>query len=93
MAPVLNRVEITPEANYLVVQPVWEGVDRPITGGTAFPLNKLKLAQRWSAALESGKAWYKEPVICTDCDGETYVSAFPSMSPRTANADLKRLGF
>lgn len=93
--PVLAFVEIVemPQVNSLHICPHWAGVDRPYTGGYSLPKDKMALALRLKAAIESGKAWIKEPVVMRDVYDKTYVSAGLNIRMRNCNADLKKLGF
>lgn len=78
----------------ITVEPVWQGVDRPNTGGWIIsdtPSNR-KLANRLKAAIEAGVVC-TEPEIETDVNGKTYVNHGHEVIGRTMNADLKRLGY
>lgn len=78
----------------LHVDPVWDGVDRPTTGGWMLPdsPNGRRLAARLKAALLAGVV-YSATEILTDVNGKTYVGARSRVLGRIMNADLKRLGF
>ena len=93
MKPVLQSVEVVKEADgYFRVKPFWANVDRPYVGGYSVGKND-KLGQRLKTAIMSGKIWYKEPELLTDCNGKTYVNANLNIHMRSANADLQKFGF
>jgi hypothetical protein len=75
--------------DYLAVIPVWSGVDRGDASGIVVP---AKVAPRLVAAMRAGVV-YGEPTILTSKGGTTFVSATCHVMGRTANADLKRLGY
>ena len=93
MKPSLKQVSIVTENDEIIVTPVWNGVDRPASMHYAMPIKHKKLAERLKKAIESGKCWYREPQILIDVHGLTYVNASLNLLMRTANADLKRMGF
>lgn len=80
-----------PDMTYLLVAQIWEGVDRPYTGGYSCGMN-MKLAQRLKKAMEAGVAFpFKE--VRTDMDGQTYVHTEYNVNCRTMNASLRKLGY
>lgn len=60
--------------------------------GWLFGPNHKRLAERLVAAINAGVV-FGNPELRTDVNGRTYVSADVKVLGRTANADLKRLGF
>jgi hypothetical protein len=88
--PELDHVDITDKGDYLLVSPVWKGVDRPHTGGTA--VKNMKEAKRLEAAILAGKAVTPDG-IKADIYGKTFVVTTSHFRSRCLNADLKRLGF
>lgn len=89
----LARTDIAGDPS-ITVHAVWSGVDRPDVGGYALPdtARGHRLAARLVAAMRAGVV-YPNPVVKTDVDGQTYVSASATVLGRMMNADLKRLGF
>lgn len=92
--PVLAEVRIEKDEDGLHVFPVWQGVDRPQTGGVALPdtPSGRNLADRLKKAIEAGVA-YRGLAIRQDNAGQTYVATDARVLGRTLNADLRRLGF
>lgn len=74
------------------VSPVWEGVDRPTSGGWVLPATRTDLVKRLALAIEGGAAC-PNPVVRTDVNGKTYVDYGCVILGRRLNADLKRLGY
>src|SRR5207237_1249811 len=60
------------EMEYLLVTPIWIGVDRENSGGWSVSKDSMKLAQRLQAAVKSGKA-FCDIQVCTDVVGQTYI--------------------
>lgn len=92
--PRIPEVRIEADAEGLHISPIWQGVDRPNTGGVLIsdtPANRM-LADRLKKAIEAGVC-YRFESICTDRNGKTYVGAHAGFMGRTLNADLRRLGF
>lgn len=100
--PKLLKAQIVPmqvvgeSFTWLSVEPVWEGVDRPNTGG--YSVGKvgpkaMGLATRLQAAIESGMIWLNPPELKTDIHGKTYVNAHIRLSMRKLNSELKKFGF
>ncbi len=76
---------------YLLVCQIWEGVDRPYTGGFSCGMN-MALAKRLKKAMEDGVAFpFKE--VSLDMDGQTYVSTAYNINCRVMNASLRKLGY
>jgi len=73
----------------VTVAPVWAGVDRPASRSIRV---SSKVAPRLKRAFLAGVVAVDAEVL-TDNVGETYVSWTSKVSGRTANADLRRLGF
>lgn len=86
------RIEISNQATYWLVSPIWNGVDRPNVGGYSTGKN-YRLAERLAAFMRSGKAWIGSPELCTDVDGKSYINASLRINTRCLNAELKRHGF
>lgn len=90
-APTIASVTTTPrEGGMLLVQPVWTGVDRPVTGG--WVVRDARMARRLEAALLAG-AVYPAVEVGTDVAGQTYASGRALVMGKYMNADLRRLGF
>ena len=80
-----------PDMSYLLVCQIWEGVDRPYTGGCSTGLD-MSLAKRLKKAMEDGVAFpFKE--VCVDVNGQTYVSTDYNINCRVMNASLRKLGY
>lgn len=83
-------VQTTPRENgFVLVEPVWDGVDRPVTFGWTVP---VKLVPRLTRALMGG-AVCQNPHPMTDVNGQTYMTYTNAVMGRYMSADLKRLGF
>lgn len=83
-------VQQTPRENgFVLVSPVWTGVDRPVTFGWIVP---KKLVGRLTQALMAGVVC-RRPEVMTDLNGHTYMTYDCQVTGRYLNADLKRLGF
>lgn len=67
-------------------------IDRPNVGGWGFGPKHQRLAERLAAAINAGVV-FGTPELRTDINGKTFVNAPSKVLGRTANADLKRLGF
>lgn len=91
-APALVDVEIRSDAEGIHVSPIWQGVDRPNTGGWLLSTKHQALAQRLRQAILAGVV-FRSPEIVRDKAGKTYVSQVARVGGRTLNADLRRLGF
>ena len=78
-------------ATVYLVEVFGKNVDRPYIGGWSCGTNH-NLAKRLKRCIEAGNA-FGEVNVKKDARGETYISADMKISMRTANADLKRLGF
>jgi hypothetical protein len=102
----LDRVEIRTEVREIgcgrfnlerkistvyVVEVFCKNVNRPYLGGWSCGY-KQTLAVRLKRCIESGNA-FESVTVKKDVNGATYLSADMKISMRTANADLKRLGF
>ena len=85
------------KADHLVVDIVWSSdtvkIDRPVTSSICFKKSHKSLAERFIRMVNANKHYMNPPKLMTDNSGETYVSAFHPVLGRTANADLKRLGY
>ena len=90
--PVLKDVLInrTSDGRYIVA-PYWNGVDRPDSSQWSCGTNEA-LAKRLRAAILAGVI-IEEPVIAVDNNGKSYVSNGFAIRMRSANAELKRLGY
>ena len=66
------------------------GADR--TQGLAIVTPKVSVARRLAAAMQDGAVFYGME-LDTDVSGATFVSYRSNVRARTANADLKRLGY
>jgi hypothetical protein len=87
-----DRVQVhTDKDGYIVVEPIWRGVDRPNVGGWSAGRN-AQLAARLKRAIESGAAFGRVQVR-TDANGRTYIDTMALVFGRHMNADLKRLGY
>jgi hypothetical protein len=73
----------------VLVEFVWEGVDRPNTGGIVCP---ERIAPRLVAACNAGVLFVGDQVV-KDVDGKTYVDTVCQVTGRHLHADLKKLGF
>ena len=106
IAEQLERVDITTEEREIgcgpgnmdrklvtvyEVTPVWKGVDRKSSSSYSCS-NKPQLAKRLKAAMENGDAFAYINVV-KDINGCSYVSASMKIMMRSANADLKKLGY
>lgn len=67
-------------------------LDRTAGGGWLFGPKHQRLAERLVAAINDG-AVHGTPELRTDVNGKTYVHASSKVLGRSANADLKRLGY
>lgn len=65
-------------------------VDRP--QGVGYGGLSLTLARRMAVAIKAGAVFY-DHTLRVDVNGNTYVNASTRVLGRTANADLKRLGY
>lgn len=74
--------------HYINVHPIWNGVDRPDTGGWCI---KEKYKTRMIRAILAGVVCVN-PRIVKDIYGKTYVQ-YDSKVGKYTNADLKKLGF
>jgi hypothetical protein len=87
--------ENSPEFNEsLVVKVTVSGIEldrHDLYGWHLLPKHR-KLAERLVRAVEAGVVFTPERVA-TDVNGNTYLVAPTKVMGRTANADLKRLGF
>jgi hypothetical protein len=79
------------DREYILVSPIWRGVDRVNTSGTSCGLNQA-LAERLKRAIEAGAA-YPPVEVCVDVNGQTYIRTDHNVMGRRINADLRRLGF
>ena len=83
--------------NNWTVDVVWSSdtvkIDRPVSDSICFKKSHKSLAERFIRMVNANKHYMKPPKLMTDNSGETYVSAFHPVLGRTANADLKRLGY
>jgi hypothetical protein len=71
-----------------VVTPV---VDRPTTYGIT--VRSAALAGRIAACIDDQKAFGPAAELRADINGQTYISHSAKILGRTANADLRRLGY
>lgn len=80
--------------NGVLVSVVWTSseieLDRP--NCFSFVVRDQALAQRLARAVDAGAVFFA-PTVCRDVYGQTYVNATSRVLVRTANADLRRLGF
>lgn len=72
------------------VKPIWSN-DIDCRSSFSFG-NKEQLARRFAKAFEAGVV-YENAHVAIDVDNEQYVSYDMTILMRTANAELKRLGF
>lgn len=87
---VTARVVATPDTYDVLT--TWSGPNLDRTDGIGFGLRNRATAMRLRMAINAG-AVFTDPVLKTDVEGNTYVSAGCRVMARYANADLKRLGF
>lgn len=87
MRPKSVHVESVGEG-FFCVGPVWEGVDRPYTGGTHVA---EKYLARVKVAILSGLAT-PNARIATDIAGKTYVACDHVLIGKYINACLKKIG-
>lgn len=92
MIPTLKEVKTEYKEDGITVSPIWNGVDRPCSGGWGLKATHQKLAARLALAIERGVVCVN-PVIKTDIYQQTYVSYDCTVRGRCLNADLKALGF
>lgn len=88
------RVEMVSTQSEIAVYPFAEGIDldrRRLTG-FVMSFRKRKLAERLKLAIEAGVV-FADPRVSTDVNGRTYLACTSMVHGKTANADLKRLGF
>jgi hypothetical protein len=91
--PRLAYVDIQPAIGnngHLVVEPVWDGVDRPRVGG--WVVRDMRTAKRLEACLRDGNC-YSAVRLATDMNGQTYAATTARVMGRHMNADLRRLGY
>lgn len=71
---------------------MWGGaaLDRP--AGTGYAVRGRRLAERLAQAMRDGKV-FRDAEVKVDMNGKTYVSANSNVLGRTANADLRRMGY
>lgn len=74
---------------YYCVEPVFEGVDRPCTGGIHVP---LKYLTRTIAAFQSGAATPNAHVV-KDVSGATYVAYDTVLFSRYLPSSLRKIGY
>lgn len=89
----MTPYQLSPEKMGWKVSVRWEAdilLDRPVVSGWVLP-NK-RTAERLAQAINAGVV-HEDIHIRTDINGKTFVAATELVSGRTANADLRRLGF
>ena len=74
----------------LVVEPVWQGVDRPNTGG--WVVKDRTTAKRLEACIRDGNC-FSSTRLAVDVNGQTYVATTALVMAKYMNADLRRLGY
>lgn len=94
MEGLFYRVEIVVTQTEIGVYPYAEGIplDRRRMIGFVMSFRKRKLAERLKLAIEAGVV-FTDLSVATDVNGRTYLACNRTVQARTANADLKRLGF
>ncbi len=94
MAIEFARIDTMFNETSITVTPMFRGVDRPQGYGMGFPNTPAgrRLAERYRRYLKSGEA-FPGLHVKTDVNGKTYAFYSLTILGRTANADLKRLGF
>ena len=85
------KIEETDDGFTVWVSYPLANVDRPCCSGCSTGNNK-KLAERLVSAIHAGVA-ITETKVCTDVNGNTYVSGSHQYRGRCLNADLKSLGY
>lgn len=73
-----------------LVDPVWKGVDRSVTGGWVAPTKDL--AYRLQRAVESGKVFSSIEVM-TDVNNRTFIMAGRAINWKRPHSALAELGF
>ena len=98
MIPIMKDVRVTPsnhgdviksKDHYFSVSPIWEGVDRPCTGG--WVVRSIHV-NRMVKALKDGVVC-GDPKRQVDRNGKSYIEYKCLVSAKQLNADLKRLGY
>jgi hypothetical protein len=86
------NVTVTTDVDGVTVKVTTPMTDREDVYAWALPSKGRALASRLARAVQAG-AVLKNPVVKTDVNGKTYVSAESQVMGRHMNADLKRLGY
>ena len=79
-------------SKYLVVTPIWNGVDRTNVGGWGVGLKDQVLAERLQRAIISGAA-FQQILYTKDVNGKTYICATSGIYAKHLSAELRKLGY